>query len=99
LWTLHLDDNVYATLQQRIHHHKLVDAHHQYVDGTSVAAPIVSSVVAQMLEANPNLTPQQIRAMLTSTANPLLDVSQEFQGAGILNAARAVEAAENPSSP
>ncbi|MDQ3710989.1 MAG: S8 family serine peptidase, partial [Acidobacteriota bacterium] len=36
----------------------VITRHYKYVDGTSFAAPIVSSVVAQMLEANPNLTPQ-----------------------------------------
>ncbi len=89
--------NVYAALQARIHAHKLVDAHHQHVDGTSVAAPIVSSVVAQMLEANPGLTPHQIRAILTTTAQKLPSVDNERQGAGVLNAARAVEAAINLS--
>jgi serine protease AprX len=85
--------NLYAALQARIHAHKLIDAHHQHVDGTSVAAPIVSSVVAQMLEANPGLTTPQIRAILTSTASKLPGVDDERQGAGVLNAARAVEAA------
>jgi serine protease AprX len=88
---------VYATLQARIHAHKLIDAHHQHVDGTSVAAPIVTSVIAQMLEANPGLTPQQIRAILTTTALKLPGVENERQGAGVLNAARAVKEAANLS--
>jgi len=87
------DDNLYSTLQNRIHTHKIVDAHHQHVDGTSVAAPIVTSVIAQMLEANPRLTPQQIRAILASTASPLPNVPTERQGAGVINAAEAVTAA------
>jgi serine protease AprX len=84
------DDNVYAMLQARINTHKIVDAHHQHVDGTSVAAPIVSSVIAQMLEANPGLTPQQIRSILTATAQPLGNTPRERQGAGVLRAADAV---------
>jgi serine protease AprX len=80
-------------LQQRIHAHKIIDAHHQHVDGTSVAAPIVSSVIAQMLEANPRLTTQQIRAILTITAAPLPGVPVEKQGGGVLNAPGAVKAA------
>jgi serine protease AprX len=84
------DDHVYAMLQARINTHKIVDAHHQHVDGTSVAAPIVSSVIAQMLEVNPGLTPQQIRSILTATAQPLADTPRERQGSGVLRAADAV---------
>lgn len=87
------DDKIYAALQQRIHAHKIIDGHHQHVDGTSVAAPIVASVIAQMLEANPGLTPKQIRAILTATASPLPDALAERQGAGVLNAAGAVQMA------
>lgn len=89
----HADEHLYALLQQRIHAHKIIDAHHQHVDGTSVAAPIVAAVVAQMLEANPSLTPPEIRAILTRTARPLPNVPPEKQGAGVLDAARAVQAA------
>ncbi len=84
------DDHVYAMLQARINTHKIVDANHQHVDGTSVAAPIVSSVIAQMLEVNPSLTPQQIRSILTETAQPLANTPHERQGAGVLRAADAV---------
>jgi serine protease AprX len=89
------NEHLYSMLQQRIHAHKIIDAHHQHVDGTSVAAPIVSSVIAQMLEANPRLTPQQIRAILTATANSLPGVPAERQGGGVLNAREAVLAALN----
>jgi serine protease AprX len=89
--------NLYAMLQARIHAHKIVDANHQHVDGTSVAAPIVASVIAQMLEANPGLTPQQIRAILTSTAYKLAGVDDERQGAGVLDAASAIAVAASLS--
>ncbi len=89
--------NLYTVLQARIHAHKIVDANHQHVDGTSVAVPIVTSVIAQMLEINPGLTPPQIRAILTSTAHKMPDIDDERQGAGVLNAAGAVAAAANLS--
>ena len=88
------DDHLYAMIQARIHSHKLIDAHHQHVDGTSVAAPIVSAIVAQMLEANPTLTPTQIRYMLITTAKPLASIPPDRQGAGVVNAAGAVKLAE-----
>ncbi len=90
------DDKLYLKLQKRIHAHKIIDAHHQHVDGTSVAAPIVTSVIAQMLEANPRLTPREIRDILTATATPISNFPADRQGAGVLNAAEAVKMAAIP---
>ena len=55
-----------------------------------MAAPIVSSIVAQMLEANPALTPVEVRELLLKTARPLKDVPRARQGYGVVNAAGAV---------
>jgi serine protease AprX len=92
LFGRHDEAGLREVMQQRIYAHKLVDAYHQHVDGTSVAAPIVSGIIAQMLEANPALTPQQIRQTLRETAQPLPKVATELQGAGVVNAAGAVQA-------
>lgn len=91
--TLSPDHDLYAKLEKRLHAHKIIDAHHQYVDGSSVAAPIVTGVIAQMLEANPRLTPRQIRDILTATATRFSRFPVDRQGAGVLNAARAVKRA------
>ena len=72
---------------------KIVAAHYQHVDGTSFAAPIVSSVVAQMIQANPALTPGVIKNILISTADRILTEPVLRQGYGVLNAKRAVELA------
>jgi serine protease AprX len=88
----------YQRLEARIHAHKIIDTQHQHVDGTSVAAPIVTSVIAQMLEANPRLTPRQIRAILTRTARQINGAPLEQQGAGILNASAAVQTALETST-
>jgi serine protease AprX len=82
-----------SMLQSRINKYKVVDAHHQHVDGTSVSSAIVSSVVAQMLEANPSLTPRQIKTILHKTGILFSNSPIETQGGGILNAAAAVQAA------
>src|SRR5437660_2536998 len=71
----------------------VISQHYKYVDGTSFAAPIVSSIVACMLEANPKLTPQQIKRILITTAERVPDVEVDRQGWGVVTARRAVELA------
>jgi serine protease AprX len=69
---------------------KVVATHYQHVEGTSFAAPIVSSIVAQMLEANPNLTPGAVKNILISTADRITTAPAIRQGYGVVNASRAV---------
>lgn len=76
--------------ERQITANKLVTPYYQHVDGTSFAAPIVASAVACMLEANPALTPVQVRDLLIGSAMPVGDASRERQGAGALDAGRAV---------
>src|SRR5215207_2172225 len=45
----------------KLHERNVINQHYKFVDGTSFAAPIVSSIVACILEANPKLTPQQVK--------------------------------------
>lgn len=72
---------------------KFVDRHYQHVDGTSFAAPVLASVVAQMIEANPDLKPSAIKHILLSTADRLAGADVYRQGFGILDARAAVEQA------
>jgi len=53
----------------------------------------VSSVIAQMLEANPNLTPQQVKRILISTSERLPHYEVDRQGWGVIDPRRAVEKA------
>jgi len=80
-------------IQEYMNEQKFIHPHYQHVDGTSMAAPIVSGIVAQMLEANPSLTPAKVKEILMATADPLNDAPAERQGAGAVNAGRAVAAA------
>lgn len=80
-------------LQERINHHKVVDAYHQHVDGTSVAAPIVSGIIAHMLQANSQLSPQQVKHILLGTALPIPHFDMRKQGTGIVQARSAVRKA------
>lgn len=90
LQTTRITDEIITHLQSRIYHHKVINSHYQHVDGTSVAAPIVASVIAQMLEANPRLSPNDVRHILQQTAQPNAHFAPEKQGAGLLNAREAV---------
>jgi len=63
-------------------------------NGTSFSAPQVAGVIALMLEANPNLTPAQVRDILQRTATPLPSYYMYEVGAGMLNAQAAVLEAE-----
>lgn len=71
----------------------VITRHYKYVDGTSFSAPIVSSLVAQMLEANPSLTPQKIKRILIETAERLPHYEVDRQGWGVIDPRKAVELA------
>jgi serine protease AprX len=64
--------------------------------GTSFSAPLVAGAIALMLEANPNLTPAQVRDILQRTATPLTSYYLFEVGAGMLNAQAAVLEAAFP---
>ena len=76
----------------RIASEKLISADYKHVDGTSFSAPIVSSIVAQMLEARPNLTPREVKQILCDTAVLLAGVPPEVQGHGLVAPDRALDA-------
>ncbi len=63
------------------------------LSGTSMAAPVVSGVVARMLQANPALTPNAVKAILQYTAAVSPEVDFLSQGAGFLNTEAAVSLA------
>jgi serine protease AprX len=71
----------------------VINEHYKFVDGTSFAAPIVSSIVACMLEANPKLTPQQVKRILIDTAERVDGVEVDRQGWGVVVPRKAVEMA------
>jgi subtilisin family serine protease len=63
------------------------------LSGTSMSAPVVTGTVALMLEANPGLTPNQVKAAIQYTAAFHPGYDPLTQGAGFLNAKGAVELA------
>ncbi len=73
-----------------LHDEKVIHDHYKMVDGTSFAAPIVTSVVAQMLEANPALKPAQVKRILVQTAKRVPNIDFDRQGWGAIQPKAAV---------
>jgi hypothetical protein len=65
--------------------------------GTSQSAAVTSGAVALLLEQRPDLTPDQVKRLIRSTAFSLRGTSNNAQGAGLLNL-RAARTAATPTS-
>jgi serine protease AprX len=70
-------------------------AHHSmmYMSGTSMATPVVAGAAALMLQQNPFLTPNLLKAALEFTSQPIDGFNNLEQGAGQLNVEGAVRLA------
>jgi serine protease AprX len=85
-------------IDQRIGELRLVTPHYQHVEGTSFAAPVVAAIVACMRQANPALTPGRIKELLMRSAVRIPGAPDERQGAGAVDAGRAVAQALDDSA-
>jgi serine protease AprX len=61
--------------------------------GTSMASPVVAGTAALMLQANPSLTPNMVKAIIQYTAQEYGPYDSLTQGAGFLNTRGAVQLA------
>jgi serine protease AprX len=69
------------------------------ISGTSMACPHLSGIIANILEANPALSVEEIKAILERTSTPLATYDEFEVGAGLANVHAAVDLAFNPSKP
>ncbi|HEX8425809.1 S8 family serine peptidase, partial [Hymenobacter sp.] len=69
-----------------------------HLTGTSMAAPHVAGIVALMLDANPNLTPLEVKTILEQTATNLPNRESWEVGRGMVNAYAAVDRAFRQAS-
>jgi hypothetical protein len=69
------------------------------LSGTSMAAPVVTGTVALMLEANPALSVNLVKAILQYTSQTYAGYDPLTEGAGFLNARGAVELAAYLAAP
>ncbi|WP_323741937.1 S8 family serine peptidase [Salinibacillus xinjiangensis] len=65
------------------------------MSGTSMAAPHVAGIVALMLDANPELSPAEVKEIIQDTATNMPGYEAWEVGAGYVNAHAAVDAAFN----
>ncbi len=72
-------------VSMKVHDQNVISESYKHVDGTSFASPIVASIAAQMIEANPSLTPLGIKAILTRTARRVGELRPEQQGFGVVD--------------
>ncbi len=81
----------------KIRDHNVISGAYKHVDGTSFAAPIVSSLAALVVEANPKLTPRELKRLVVRTARRLPHVEVDRQGWGVVDVRRACQSAEASS--
>ena len=65
------------------------------ISGTSMATPFAAGVAALMLDADPTLTPDEIKQIMTDTATAMPGYADFEVGAGYINAYAAVDKAYN----
>ncbi len=65
--------------------------HYTQISGTSMATPFIAGVVALMLDANPTLTPDEVKQILTQTASRMPTYEEYQVGAGYVNVYAAVD--------
>ncbi len=82
-----------ASVEARIRDLRLVTPHYQHVEGTSFAAPIVSSIVACMREAHPALRASDTLELLELACHEVAGATRDRQGAGAIDAGHAVATA------
>lgn len=72
-------------------------ANYTQISGTSMAAPHLTGIVANILEANVFLLPNDVKSVIARTATPLGTYDEFEVGAGLANVHAAVDLAMNPS--
>jgi len=69
------------------------DGEHISLSGTSMAAPMVTGAIALLLQKHGNLSPGQLKQLLTATTRPY---PGQADGAGALNITAALAASDHP---
>jgi len=79
-------DNIFSTIS---------GGGYTLMTGTSQATAFVSGLSALILSENPNLNPQQVRAIISKTTDPISELKGKIASGGKINAYRALLASKN----
>lgn len=63
------------------------------MSGTSMATPMVAGLAACIKQANPNLSQAEIKSIIVQSCDNYLEEPKNIQGAGLINAKKAIELA------
>jgi serine protease AprX len=74
-------------------------ANYTQISGTSMAAPHMVGVIANILDANPYLLPDDVKSIIERTATPFAAYDEFEVGAGMANVHAAVDLAFNSGKP
>ncbi len=88
--------NIFSTWDTRNPQYSIngTDANYNIISGTSMASPLVAGLVGLMKAKRPDLSPDEVEAILKGTARDLGSAGADPQfGAGLINASAAVSAA------
>lgn len=66
---------------------------HMSLSGTSQAAPYVAGIAAAVKDANPDLSPKDIKDIIIGTVDVKAELADKVKSSGIVNRARAIAAA------
>lgn len=69
------------------------DGQYIAISGTSMATPMVAGLSACIKQANPNLTQKDVKEILMRSCDSYLEDPKYIQGAGLINAKKAIELA------
>ncbi len=67
------------------------------MSGTSMAAPLVTGLAVLVKSANPSLTYQQVKAIISSSVDPIISLKNKILSGGKINSLKAVSMAANIS--
>jgi serine protease AprX len=76
---------------------RIVEPGYLQLSGTSLAAPVVAGIAANLFAAHPEWTPDQVKGALMLSAEPLARATGRSAGVGTVNAARAAAVVDAPN--
>ena len=87
-----------SAIDQKFGSTATVDGSYFRGTGTSMSTATVSGVVAQILQRNPTLTPDQVKSRLISTARPIAETDARASGRGLVDAYAAATSTSTASA-